>query len=83
MIVGELIDKSEGKLTAEDFIKGDLHSIHPIFLEDQLNRSLQNLNLSSLDLYYLHNPYEMYGSWVEMDEFMNRLGKAFEFLEKA
>lgn len=25
----------------------------------------------------------MYGSWVEMDEFMNRLGKAFEFLEKA
>ena len=37
VIVGELIDKSEGKLTAEDFIKGDLHSIHPIFLEDQLN----------------------------------------------
>lgn len=37
VIVGDLIDKSEGKLTQKDFIKGDLHSIHPIFLEDQLN----------------------------------------------
>lgn len=83
VIVGELIEKSGGMLTAEDFIKGDLHSIHPVWLEDQLNRTLKNMNLRSLDLYYLHNPFEMYGSWVETDEFMTRLGKAFEFLESA
>jgi aryl-alcohol dehydrogenase-like predicted oxidoreductase len=41
------------------------------------------MNLSTLDLYYLHNPFEIYGTWVEEPEFMKRLGKAFEYLEKA
>lgn len=32
------------------------HCIHPAFLQDQLNRSLDRLNLPSLDVFLLHNP---------------------------
>jgi aryl-alcohol dehydrogenase-like predicted oxidoreductase len=39
------------------------HCIHPEFLEDQLSRSLERLQLSTLDFYLLHNP-EYYLSWA-------------------
>jgi len=42
----------------EDIVKETGHSLHPKFLKDQLEKSLQRLNLETLDLYYLHNPYE-------------------------
>lgn len=62
-------------------IAKELGSIHPYFLEDQLNWSWKNLGLDTIDVYYLHNPYETYGVWVSMEDFMKKLGKAFEFLE--
>lgn len=42
----------------EDIVKETGHCLHPKFLKDQLEKSLQRLNLETLDLYYLHNPYE-------------------------
>ncbi|HET9137054.1 MAG TPA: aldo/keto reductase [Candidatus Kapabacteria bacterium] len=32
------------------------HSIHPEFLEDQITRSLERLQLETIDVYLLHNP---------------------------
>jgi uncharacterized protein len=32
------------------------HCLHPTFIEDQLTRSLERLQLDSLDVYLLHNP---------------------------
>jgi aryl-alcohol dehydrogenase-like predicted oxidoreductase len=65
------------------------HCIHPDFLQDQLNRSLDRLNLETLDFYLLHNP-EYYLEWarehdLSLDaaraEYYRRIRNAFEYLE--
>jgi len=57
------------------------HCISPDFLEHELERSLHNLKLSCIDLYYLHNP-EMQGMETNENEFDEKMYKAFAFLEK-
>ena len=73
------------------YAEGLDHCIHPEFLEDQLERSLERLNLATLDVYLLHNP-EYYLSWAErrplpLDEarqtYYQRIRLAFEYLEQA
>ncbi|WP_336034833.1 aldo/keto reductase [Halobacterium yunchengense] len=44
-----------GVLDAEDLAHGS-HAIAPGFVEDQLDRSLANLGVDAVDLYYVHNP---------------------------
>lgn len=60
----------------------DSHCMSPTFLENQLARSLENLGLETIDIYYVHNP-ETQLSGVTRDEFKSRIRKAFEFLERA
>ena len=43
------------------------HCIHPEFIADQLTRSLQRLNMETLDVYLLHNP-EYYLGWAHKNE---------------
>ena len=54
----------------------------PRYLENQLEQSLVNMNLSCSDVYYVHNP-ESQLSAVSHDEFWRRLRAAFEFLEQS
>lgn len=73
-------------MTEEDVIKDKtgseyVHSIHPAFLEDQLDRSLSNIGVETLDLYYLHN-IEAQLPHIQQDKLFDRLAKAFEFCEK-
>lgn len=65
------------------------HCIHPEFLQDQLTRSLERLNLESLDGFLLHNP-EYYLMWaqkahyvreVARSEYYRRIREAFIYLE--
>jgi len=72
---------SKGILRPGD-IAGGCHAMTPRFLDDQLARSLRNLGLPSVDLYYLHNP-ETQLEEVSPQEFRSRLRAAFEFLESA
>lgn len=68
------------------------HSIHPTNLEKQLNQSLDNLNLETIDGYLLHNPEYFIGHALaqtggerteELENlYYGRIEKAFEFLEK-
>ncbi|MDL5361931.1 aldo/keto reductase [Halalkalicoccus sp. NIPERK01] len=44
-----------GVVDREELVRGS-HCIAPDFLEDQLDRSLSNLGLETVDLYYVHNP---------------------------
>jgi len=46
---------ADGPLDAKDLVRGS-HAMTPAFIHDQLDRSLDNLDLDVLDLYYLHNP---------------------------
>ena len=68
-------------IRAEDVAAG-CHSMHPRYLENQLNQSLANLGLETIDVYYLHNP-ETQLEEVDPKEFKNRLRHAFEFFERA
>jgi aryl-alcohol dehydrogenase-like predicted oxidoreductase len=69
-----------GILFREDIVAG-CHSLKPRYLQNQLDRSLQNLGIDSIDIYYLHNP-ETQLSEVPRQEFYKRLLNAFEMLEK-
>lgn len=69
-----------GLLRKEDFV-AQCHAMNPPYLRDQLTRSLQNLGLETVDVYYLHNP-ETQLPEVGRPEFMRRLRLAFEWLEE-
>lgn len=57
------------------------HCMAPGYLDDQLRRSLANLGLDAVDIYYLHNP-ECQLPEVGRDEFERRIRAAFERLEQ-
>jgi aryl-alcohol dehydrogenase-like predicted oxidoreductase len=71
----------KGIFTAKD-IAGGSHCMAPRFLESQLVRSLKNLRVECVDIYYLHNP-ETQLSEIPKVEFLRRVREAFVFLESA
>ncbi len=68
-----------GLATAEDLVAG-CHCIAPGYLRHQLARSLENLGLRTIDVYYLHNPEQQLEE-VEPDAFLAKIRAAFETLE--
>jgi aryl-alcohol dehydrogenase-like predicted oxidoreductase len=78
-IIENVIEK--GLARPEEIAAGS-HCMTPAYLEDQLNRSLENLGLETIDIYYVHNPESQLEA-VNRDEFDRRLRSAFEFLERA
>jgi aryl-alcohol dehydrogenase-like predicted oxidoreductase len=83
--------KGQGKPFKELVLYADglEHCIHPEFIDDQLSRSLERLQLETLDFYLLHNP-EYYLSWASKtgvpledgrQEYYGRIEKAFRHLE--
>ena len=70
-----------GIFHAKDLAAGS-HCMTPKFLKDQLGRSLKNLGVECVDVYYLHNP-ETQLSEIAKPEFLQRVRTAFEFLESA
>ncbi|HLG14668.1 MAG TPA: aldo/keto reductase [Blastocatellia bacterium] len=77
-VIENLIDT--GAARPEDFV--DSHCMSPSYLENQMERSLANLGLDTIDIYYVHNP-ESQLEGVSREEFMHRVRRAFEFLERA
>ena len=69
-----------GILRAEEVVSG-CHAMTPQYLESQVHRSLENLQLETLDLYYVHNP-ETQLAEVDREEFHRRLRAAFAKLEE-
>ena len=71
----------KGVLRSQDIAAG-CHAMTPRYLEDQLARSLKNLGVDAIDVYYLHNPETQLGE-ISREEFVARIHAAFEFLESA
>jgi aryl-alcohol dehydrogenase-like predicted oxidoreductase len=71
----------KGVFHAKEIAAGS-HCISPRFLENQLGRSLKNLGVECVDVYYLHNPEAQLGD-VPKEEFLKRVREAFVFLESA
>lgn len=72
-----------------EYADGLEHCIHPEFLEDQLTRSLERLNMTTIDVYLLHNP-EYYLGWAQQQgvglnqarqTYYERIYRAFAHLE--
>jgi len=70
-----------GVFSAKD-IAGGSHCMTSRFLGNQLSRSLKNLGVDCIDVYYLHNP-ETQLSEIPKPDFLKRVREAFEFLESA
>lgn len=70
-----------GLLAPEDLVDG-CHAMAPRYLQDQLQRSLRNLQLQAVDVYYVHNPEQALGA-LPRDEWEGRMREAFAALEKA
>lgn len=70
-----------GILRPEEVV-GGMHCLTPAYLENQLERSRRNLNLDTIDIYYLHNP-ETQLQAVSRQEFLARLRAAFAKLEES
>jgi aryl-alcohol dehydrogenase-like predicted oxidoreductase len=64
-----------------DLIAGS-HCMTPRYLQHQLDQSLGNLGVHTIDIFYLHNP-ETQLSEIDRTEFYKRLRVAFGFLEGA
>ena len=69
-------------VVGKDEVVADSHSMAPRFLSDQLDRSRRNLGLSTIDIFYLHNPETQLDELGE-DEFYKRIEAAFSMLEEA
>lgn len=70
---------ADGVIEARDVAAG-VHCMAPAYLRHQLQQSLSNLGLQSVDVYYLHNPEQQLEE-VDRREFLRRMRRAFEALE--
>ncbi|HEY2963275.1 MAG TPA: aldo/keto reductase [Pyrinomonadaceae bacterium] len=68
-----------GIASFDDFVGP--HCMTPAYLQNQLDQSLKNLGVESVDVYYVHNPESQLG-YVSETEFYYRLQRAFERLEQ-
>jgi len=69
-----------GIASFDDFVAGS-HCMTPAYLQHQLDQSLRNMGVETVDVYYIHNPESQLGS-VSETEFYDRLQRAFEGLEQ-
>ncbi len=64
-----------------EHVVGKMHSMQPDFLADQIDRSRANLDVDTIDVFYLHNPETQLG-FLTRDEFDARIRGAFGRLEQ-
>lgn len=72
---------SSGKVDQSEIV-ADTHCMNPAFLEYQLNQSLQNMQIDTLDIYYIHNSAESQLALLGDEKYYKRLEKTFEFMEE-
>jgi aryl-alcohol dehydrogenase-like predicted oxidoreductase len=58
------------------------HCIAPAYILDQIRRSLRNLRIATIDIYYLHNPEQQLDA-IPRERFRERMRDAFAALEQA
>lgn len=61
------------KVPEDEISTEQAHSMNPLFLKDQIEGSLKRLNIDTLDVLYLQNPYEAQGPYNTDNVFFDRL----------
>jgi aryl-alcohol dehydrogenase-like predicted oxidoreductase len=72
---------SNGIMHADDISSG-YNVLNPNYLKRCIDKSLANLHLATLDLVYLHNPFESWYEDVSREDFFQMLSKVFEAYEE-
>jgi len=62
-------------------LAGGMHCMAPAYLENQIERSRRNLDLETIDVFYVHNPESQLAE-VPREVFQRRLREAFVTLER-
>ena len=70
-----------GIFSAKEIAAGS-HCMAPRFLQDQIARSMSNLGVNCIDVFYLHNPETQLGE-ISKVQFLGRVREAFHYLESA
>ncbi|MEX1186309.1 MAG: aldo/keto reductase [Gemmatimonadaceae bacterium] len=68
-------------IVSPDQVVAGGHCIAPRYLADQVQRSRRNLGLSTIDIYYLHNPEQQLDA-LSRDAFSDAIAAAFTQLER-
>jgi aryl-alcohol dehydrogenase-like predicted oxidoreductase len=71
----------EPGIATEDDFTNDGHCMTPDYIEYQVHNSLNNLNLETIDLFYVHNPETQFAHRSHEDVY-DQLEDVFELLEK-
>lgn len=72
----------ESGILSPDDVSGGSHSMAPRYLSDQVARSLRNLQLDAVDVYFVHNPESQLNQGLARDVWEARLRDAFSELER-
>lgn len=72
---------SNGIMHADDISSG-YNVLNPNYLKRCIDRSIANLHLATLDLVYVHNPFESWYEDVSREDFFQMLSKVFEAYEE-
>ena len=72
---------SNGVLHADDISSG-YNVLNPNYLKRCIDKSIANLHLATLDLVYVHNPFESWYEDVSREDFFQMLSKVFEAYEE-
>jgi aryl-alcohol dehydrogenase-like predicted oxidoreductase len=62
-------------------LAGGMHCMSPAYLENQVERSRRNLDLETIDVFYIHNPESQLAE-ITREAFQHRLRDAFVMLER-
>lgn len=78
---GYLLNKTLEEVAEPEKVVQEHHCMSPSFLRHQIEISLENLGVETIDLYWLHNPeVELWD--LEEEEFYHRLAEVFSFFEQ-
>ncbi len=72
---------SNGLIRADDIGSG-YNVLNPIYLKRCIDKSLANMHLTTIDLVYIHNPFESWYEDVSREKFFQMLSKVFEAYEE-
>jgi aryl-alcohol dehydrogenase-like predicted oxidoreductase len=68
-------------IIAESDVVAGCHCMTPAFLKHEVEQSRKNLDVETIDVYYVHNPETQLGE-IDPREYWTRLTKAFRALEE-
>lgn len=70
-----------GIINANDISSG-YNCLNPNYIARCIDKSLMNLQLSTIDLVYIHNAFESWVNDVNIEQFLEMLEKVFDIYEK-